>query len=144
MFRSGFLIVIFVSIFFAPGYGSQGCLKILNWDDANKYCLEQGGYLALPEFSYNFTTRDLALVYPNIVDDKWLWIGASSKGSFIQYKWVNGSELPFDHPNWFRGHPAGADDLCVSIFRMSDTPYSIVTLSCSNKKTFLCQFSTEH
>ncbi|KAL7630405.1 UNVERIFIED_CONTAM: hypothetical protein RMT77_019433 [Armadillidium vulgare] len=113
------------------------------WNDASKYCEDKGGYLFIPDISYELVISNLSYVYPKIKENYMynsLWVGAYGNGSDISFKWANGTELLWDHPNWFKGFPLSGTSLCVSVYRIKDVPYSLRTKGCNDITLFICQF----
>ncbi|KAL7630404.1 UNVERIFIED_CONTAM: hypothetical protein RMT77_019432 [Armadillidium vulgare] len=118
--------------------------EVLRWYEASKYCQDRGGFIFLPDFSIEVLIRDLTYVYPKLSGSYWnhnFWVGASTAGSDLVLKWVNGTVLPRNHPIWLKGHPSGFKSLCVSVFMLNVFPLSLITKNCNDKSLFICQFN---
>ncbi|KAL7641513.1 UNVERIFIED_CONTAM: hypothetical protein RMT77_007384 [Armadillidium vulgare] len=115
----------------------------LNWNAARLYCEKIGGYLAIPEFTFNITLKDLGIVYPYLNGTTSLWIGVSSNDSRIAHQQEDGNDLPDDYLHLSLEHPYIISDLCAVIIIGEEDPNVLEIRDCFEKRHFLCQFDAK-
>ncbi|XP_072021061.1 macrophage mannose receptor 1-like [Amphiura filiformis] len=74
-------------------------VPVKSWNDANNYCMSQGGYLASIHSTteQNFINSIVRQIVPSY------WIGLRETTGKEEYNWIDGTELDFI--NWKSGQP---------------------------------------
>ncbi|XP_026811687.1 uncharacterized protein LOC113552887 isoform X1 [Rhopalosiphum maidis] len=79
--------------------------ELLNWEDAEEYCTQNGGggHLASIDSHRTQMLIDTILINsPSYSDNAPYWIGATDMNNEGFFKWTDSS--PFTYSNWYQGH----------------------------------------
>ncbi|TKR82375.1 hypothetical protein L596_016112 [Steinernema carpocapsae] len=102
------------------GFAQTGyCYKVffqMKWEDAENFCLTQGGHLAsIHSDAENEFVADLASTHKNFQYADQTWIGGYSKShSNMDWAWTDGT--PYDYHNWQQKQPDKVEENCIQIY----------------------------
>lgn len=130
------------------------CYKIVtgndnlkNWQDARKYCHDQGGNLVsiLNEREQAFLTTQILHHNENF------WIGMNDVNWEMHFVWTDGRGISYT--NWAKGHPTSAPDHRFMIDEVFDCVMMVSSVSkimgqwkvedCNSKLDFICKRNSD-